>query len=803
VGQDADGAVVSVTSAQRKRAKIDEHFSADNLHVNNVLEKFHKLQVRFARNNNVAFRAITSKDCPEFNDVLLYQHRFMNVLKNVKETDLLVGRFKAVRIMTDTFEFLLAAVDRNVTETRDYWKTYTGSRQKFVTVCFDGWDSKRKDLVGVTVDFYNPVNSRILKVGVGLMATQSKKANDVASDILQCLERVGIEKEDLYRTVNDTTNSAIKTGWNLTGKKGTCAMHRTNLIIEHATGRKTRKQGKKVTDEFNECEEIRKETFEFGSYYNNNRRKQVYLALQRWCAERKISVCRIALPNATRAAGTALMYRSIIRQRWVFREYWHATRDPGRKKLTDSGFKVIAQLESVLYPVSNLVKQVQTDSFGSMSYTFLHVFPCLVDYLLTNFWYVASVDLVDHQDNSTWWHGGARFPERSEWGMPLASEKDPAKYVGKNVVHFTKVTTNELEEVPKRLIERIQREFKKYGGIPTEDQLLAMACNPLSATTGFQLLQMRQATLEESEMDCDTHLMEDFRTKAKNLLEAAINEKCYNMIYGGSDETNVATLPVPINLCDDQEHPMRRQLRLLSQKSSTVKQNRGKQVKEEIEKFFGATHDWPKIFAGQELDVPTIKSIGPVGDDVSAILNWGKIARHFNLMKWWEEYKVQYPFIYVIACHILPTPDSNGNQERTFSAATWMDGKLNNRQSDATFQMKVLCYKNSDFIDSYNTELEDKFKTKARKASLAAMKSSIATRRKEADELDKQKREELKKTESNMDWEVHSSSSMESNCDVSEVTVASIEDFVEAKTFDDNDDEKLLNEYLNASKYNK
>ena len=63
-------------------------------------------------------------------------------------------------------------------------------------------------------------------------------------------------------------------------------------------------------------------------------------------------------------------------------------------------------------------------------------------------------------------------------------------------------------------------------------------------------------------------------------------------------------------------------------------------------------------------------------------------------MEWWENYgKDKFPKIYVIACLILALPDSNGNQERTFSACTWMDGKLKKNQGEGTFQTKCVLYK--------------------------------------------------------------------------------------------------------------
>ncbi|CAB9531903.1 expressed unknown protein [Seminavis robusta] len=75
------------------------------------------------------------------------------------------------------------------------------------------------------------------------------------------------------------------------------------------------------------------------------------------------------------------------------------------------------------------------------------------------------------------------------------------------------------------------------------------------------------------------------------------------------------------------------------------------------------------------------------------------IAEKFDIMEWWEDTgKEEFPLLYPIACIVLALPESNGDQERTFSGATWMDGKLNSKQTDITFQMKVLTYKNRAFL---------------------------------------------------------------------------------------------------------
>ena len=104
---------------------------------------------------------------------------------------------------------------------------------------------------------------------------------------------------------------------------------------------------------------------------------------------------------------------------------------------------------------------------------------------------------------------------------------------------------------------------------------------------------------------------------------------------------------------------------------------------------------------------------------------WEVIVKHFDIFKWWESIgKISFPLIYPIAIRILSLPDSNGNQERTFSAATWMDGKLNSRQNDMTFQMKVLLYKNQAFLEEHQKEVKDENRKAAAARTKALLKSS-------------------------------------------------------------------------------
>ena len=60
-----------------------------------------------------------------------------------------------------------------------------------------------------------------------------------------------------------------------------------------------------------------------------------------------------------------------------------------------------------------------------------------------------------------------------------------------------------------------------------------------------------------------------------------------------------------------------------------------------------------------------------------------------------------------------------------------MDGKLNSRQSDLTFQMKVLCYKNHEFMRRYEGTLKDKWMEEAEAKTKALLKNHISSKKEE------------------------------------------------------------------------
>ena len=116
-----------------------------------------------------------------------------------------------------------------------------------------------------------------------------------------------------------------------------------------------------------------------------------------------------------------------------------------------------------------------------------------------------------------------------------------------------------------------------------------------------------------------------------------------------------------------------------------------------MNRFFSNAINWANQLAAKGVDKDVVASIG--NNTGTYQVNLHIIAIYFDVMTWWHEVgKHECPWIYLVACIVLAVPDSNGHQERTFSTCSWMDDPLKKSQSDATFEMKSLIYRNSGLL---------------------------------------------------------------------------------------------------------
>jgi hypothetical protein len=232
--------------------------------------------------------------------------------------------------------------------------------------------------------FISPCSMTPMKVSVGLVECKDKKANDVSAKTLDVLGRYGILQSDLYRPVNDTTNSAKKAGQLIVGcaDKGTCGMHQCELIMKHATGQVVRSRRNVVVDSFPEMESFRKKMRKFCGWMMEGKSKDRYMKYNDYLKENVNAQggLVLALPNDTRVAGTVLMYQSMIRSYYDLNYYLLSANCPAAFKSlapTKAEWKVLTEIEAVLRSTQVLSIALQTNVAGAVS-----VSPLLVAYTM-------------------------------------------------------------------------------------------------------------------------------------------------------------------------------------------------------------------------------------------------------------------------------------------------------------------------------------------------------------------------------------------------------------------------------------
>ena len=665
-----------------------------------VLRGYHERAFFFANQNSIPQRAIVDPNCPEFRDLIDYCCRNGRIiLEEPPRTRHLSWRgFSSIR--TDKYCEVVAGVDMICEEARDFFLKELKILIPFISVAHDIWDAHSKECLGLTIHMYCPPRQIVYRIPLGLERSLDKHAEPTAAQGLAILEAAGIGKDDIYRAANDTTNAALMAGRLMTaeGDEGTCLMHITQLCIDHATGRKKRSQNKQITDSFDECEAIRLASLKASKTVWDKKSKKKwddYSTVMKSCAR---MVTKILQPNKTRASGVRLHYEGMVRARWNLDLYWFKKSITGG--LSNEQFLIVAQLWSVLYPIGILAFEIQTDDVGALSYSFLYYFRCFVLYATKKRWWVPDVCKSHNTDDESHWNGNATFPELSYNGDPVGVGAGASILNGTmQKIQMLATKTEDLHAVPTQLAVRLCKELKSYGGSPTRDQLLAMGCNPFTATLGMQELSIHGMVLQSDEsVDDDTKtLAKDFKAMAMDELEKEVKKIC---------EKIIPTTPPP---SDSEEEAttdlsLMEKLRLKMEREAAAKHaaqdNAKDTIRREVEQFFSQRFDPVAAIQKQNKKVApnVLKKIGSTPSQWMA--NWPTIVRNLDVFDWWERQgKTLFPHIYYVACCILPLPDSNGHQERTFSTATWMDGKLQQRTKDMTFQQKVVVAKNKSFLE--------------------------------------------------------------------------------------------------------
>ncbi len=200
-----------------------------------VLNNLHYLIYRFINDCGVSARIGTDN---KLYDIIHYAMQHSTLLAKNNSIVMRAQHFNNIQLTS--FAGMVSYISNVVIKTRGCYKEHTGNNQRFLNVAHDIWDAKNKKIMGVSLYFIALLDWKYLQIPVGLLPSVGKSADVCAEQIQNIISCYGVGTAGVFASVNDTTNSAVKTGENILGKKGSCGMHTVDLSMEHATGQAKR-----------------------------------------------------------------------------------------------------------------------------------------------------------------------------------------------------------------------------------------------------------------------------------------------------------------------------------------------------------------------------------------------------------------------------------------------------------------------------------------------------------------------------------------------------------------------------------
>ena len=156
-----------------KQSTVKQYFgsrkSANDTIFNEVEDQFNQLQAQMVNNCNLPDCFV---ECKYYRNVIDCSLKNAQYLKKSRR----LGRRKLHTIQAETFVAFTSKLKAKLDGMRQYYIDLTGEPQKFIIVGNDVWESKRKDIHGLTIFFTVPRTMETFRVDVALTYVFSKKA---------------------------------------------------------------------------------------------------------------------------------------------------------------------------------------------------------------------------------------------------------------------------------------------------------------------------------------------------------------------------------------------------------------------------------------------------------------------------------------------------------------------------------------------------------------------------------------------------------------------------------------------------
>ena len=280
------------------------------------------------------------------------------------------------------------------------------------------------------------------------------------------LYRYGIELSDVFRGINDTTNSALLTGKLLSegrvpekGARHTCYMHTQELVVNHAFGLKERNKNNAVSDSFKPGKNITKKVRDLCATIMNRKMKGLFRELNDLCiAEFGCKALMLELPNDTRVSGTFKMFVSCLRSKELIKLFCKKCKNPEKfthLQMMQTEWIFLTEIEAVMRYCNVLAMESQTETAGYNCFAYYCV--CYCRKQLTTF---KSLEIMD---------------VRMSWAPNTRVEDIPKISADRDTLSI-----DTLE-----FVNRLIKEYTTYFPYPDSDMVLMMAVHPIMQWNGY------------------------------------------------------------------------------------------------------------------------------------------------------------------------------------------------------------------------------------------------------------------------------------------------------------------------------
>jgi hypothetical protein len=169
----------------------------DDTTASDVSSKAEQLLYRFFNTANVSMNQTSNVHLHDLIKLLISKGgTFKNGNRNVSFN---VRRYKAQENIA--FASFVSFVTKVISTAREYYVGATGKHIPFLSVGHDGWDSKRRDILGVTVHLVHPANWVAIALPIGLKYNKSKKSEETVIQINKILTRYVLAR--IYQLQNE------------------------------------------------------------------------------------------------------------------------------------------------------------------------------------------------------------------------------------------------------------------------------------------------------------------------------------------------------------------------------------------------------------------------------------------------------------------------------------------------------------------------------------------------------------------------------------------------------------------------